>query len=447
MDDQPKPRGKSELIDPSRRGFFRKSAGIAAGSAAMLAALNDGAKAAGETIPVGQATPLTSTYAAADGKEFQRGLQMACEEINALGGILGRPLEPVFEDTKDMGDDVIAQSIQRLIDRHNVHAIINGYNVGTGTAELDPVADAGIVIVHYNTVIAHNNMVKSNPDKYFGCFQGDPPEFWYGGGLLTYLDTLKSSGQFKPANDKIAVITGPGTYSSNIANAIKDKCGEHGWKNSLFESVNVPISQWGPTLAKIRQDPPAVIAITHFFPADLAQFMLQFVPDPTPSLIYMQYGPSLAAFREIGKEATNGVLYSTVVAALQDEIGSDFEKRYKAKFGADASHLSGCQPYDGCYIWALSAALAGGTGGPGEAEQNKKVAARMRSLIYRGVNGTSRFIPNEQSVYSYPTQVKDSSLGMPHQYLQIQDHTKTPVLIAPSPYNTGEFKLPPWIKS
>ena len=47
-----------------------------------------------------------------------------------MGGILGRPVEPVFEDTKEMGAPNIIPAFQRLIDRHNVHAIINGYNTG-----------------------------------------------------------------------------------------------------------------------------------------------------------------------------------------------------------------------------------------------------------------------------------------------------------------------------
>ena len=34
------------------------------------------------------------------------------------------------------------------------------------------------------------------------------------------------------------------------------------------------------------------------------------------------YGPSIPAFREIAKEASNGVLYATLVGALQDEIGT-----------------------------------------------------------------------------------------------------------------------------
>jgi branched-chain amino acid transport system substrate-binding protein len=432
-------------IIPSRRVFIKGAAALT-GSAAILASINDGARAEGEPIPVGQAAPLTD-FAAADGVEFKNGLTLACEEINALGGILGRPLEPQFEDTKQMGDATNVQAVQRLIDRHSVHAIINGYNIGSGAAIQDVIADSGIIYVHYDTTIGHNNLIKSDPQKYFGSFQGDPAEYWYGPGFLKFVRGLEERGEYKRANNKMAVILSAGVYATNIANAIKEKAGEYGWEISLFETVNVPISEWGPTLAKIRQDPPAVIAVTHFLPADLAQFMVQFVPNPTPSLIYMQYGPSIPAFREIGKEATNGVLYATVVGALQDEIGSVFEKRYKEKFGANAGHNSGAQPYDGCHVWATAAALAGGTGEPGNDAQNRKVADRMRALIWRGVTGVTRFIPEENAAYTYPTQTRDSSLGMPHQFLQIQDFNKGGGLIAPEPYNTAKFMMPPWIKA
>jgi branched-chain amino acid transport system substrate-binding protein len=71
----------------------------------------------------------------------------------------------------------------------------------------------------------------------------------------------------------------------------------------------------------------------------------------------------------------------------------------------------------------------------------------MRAMIHRGVNGTTRFIPNEQAAYQYPVQTKDSSLGMPHQFLQIHDFKKGPALIGPEPYATGKFVIPPWIKA
>ena len=448
---------KSLRAEIARKGFlegrrrFLKGAGLAgvgamAGSLGMLAEINDGVAAEGDPILIGGGVPLTG-WAAADGIEFKRALEMAADEINAMGGILGRPVATVFEDTGNQGADNILPAMQRLIDRHGVHAIINGYNTGAVTAEYETIADAGVIYIHHNTDIVHHDTVGSNPDLHFSNFMGDPAEYWYGPGLLQFLNDLGSNGQWERPNKNVAIITGSQNYSVVIANAIRDKAAEYDWDVSLFETVVVPISEWGPVLAKLRDDPPAVIAITHWVPQDLAQFCLQFVPSPTESLVYMQYGPSLAAFREIGQQATTGVLYSTVVAALQDEIGNEFGKRYKARFGANASHLVGALPYDGVYMWAIAASLAGGTGEPDDFEQNQKVAQRLRHLIYRGTLGATAFMLPEQAARPYPDATKDPSLGMPHQYLQIQDWTKDPAMVAPPPYETSSFKRPPWMKA
>ncbi|SED22023.1 ABC transporter substrate-binding protein [Rhodobacter sp. 24-YEA-8] len=432
-------------VIPGRRTFLKGVAGFGGAAGAMLAGMNDGARAQGSAIPVGQAAPLTD-FAAADGVEFRNGLIMACDEINALGGILGRPLEPQFEDTKQMGDATNVQAVQRLIDRHGVHAVINGYNVGSGSAIPDVIADSGIIYVHYDATLGHTSLIESDPERYFGSFQGCAAEYWYGPGFLDFLKSLEANKEFTRPNNKMAVILSAGVYAANIANGVKERAAEYGWEISMFETVSVPISEWGPTLAKLREDPPAVICITHFFPADLAQFMVQFAPNPTNSLIYMQYGPMVPAFREIAGKASEGVIYATLVGDLQDEIGLDFEKRFKERFGEAAGHNSGAQPYDGAYLWAVGAALAGGSGEPDNADQNRLVADRMRNLIYRGVCGTTRMNPANNAARAFPTEVNDPSLGMPHQFLQIQDAAVGGKLIAPWPYATGPYVKPSWLK-
>jgi branched-chain amino acid transport system substrate-binding protein len=429
----------------NRRKFLQFGAFAGAGSLAVPMLAKE-ARAEGEPIIVGAAVPLTG-WAAADGLEIKQGLEMAWEEVNASGGILGRPVQLVIEDTKDMGGENVTSAIQRLIDRQGAQAIVNGYNTGALTAEYDLVADAGICYVHHNTDIVHHTTYASDPERYFGIFMADPAEYWYGEGLLKYLNGLIESGAWTPAEKTIAVVSGSQNYSVVIADAIRQKAQEYGWTITVDETVVVPISEWGPTLAKIRATPPAVIANTHFLPQDLAQFMLQFTPDPTDSLIYMQYGPSLSAFREIGGASTNGVLYSTVIATLQDAKGQDFSARYRAKYGEKASPLTAGMPYDSVHSFAMAAAMAGGVGAQGDFEQNKRVAERLRNLIYRGVQGVTRYDPPTQACVTFPTQTNDPSLGMPHQYLQIQDYTQEPKLIAPAPYQTASFVLPPWMAS
>ncbi len=429
----------------NRRALLKGSAALG-GAAMMLASINREARAEGDPIPIGSALPL-SGFAAADGIEFKNGLELAAEEINEAGGILGRPIELHIEDTKDMGADVVSQAMQRLIDRYSVPAIINGYNSGTNMVEMDVAADNDIIFKHYNTLISHNEKFKSDPERYYSSFQGDPPEYYYGPGCLLFLKHLMETGQWKAPNNKIAIVPSANEYSIVIANAVKAQAEQYGFTVSLFETVPFPTNQWGPTLAKLRQDPPAAILVTHFLPQDLAQFMVQFQTQPIDSLVYMQYGPSLPAFREIGKEAINGVIYSTVVGCLPDDFSKPYREKYWQKFGPNSAYITGSQTYDGLWHYALSAAIAGGPGEAFDREQIEKVAASMRRLIYRGMNGIYRCDPEGQSGYCYPTQISDPSLGMPHQFLQHQDHTTDPKLIAPALYATDQFVLPPWFKA
>ncbi len=429
-----------------RRSLLRGSVGAGAAGMAALAGLGAGPASAQESgpIPVGAALPM-SGLAAADGAEFKNGLDLAAAEINAAGGILGRKVEIHVEDTKDMGADVVSQAMQRLVDRYSVPVVINGYNVGTNMVEMDVAADNDIIMMHANTLISHNEKFKTDPARFYGSFQIDPPEYYYGPGCLIFLSDLIKAGTWKPENRKIAIIPSAVEYAIVIANAIKANAAKYGFEVSMFETVQFPTTQWGPILAKLRQDPPAAILVTHFLPQDLAQFMLQFTPQPTKSLIYMQYGPSLPAFRDIGGQAVDGVIYSTVIGCLPDEFAAPFRKSYREKFGAKSAYITGSQTYDGLWKWALSAALAGGPGKPFDKAQGQKVATAMRGLVYRGVSGTQHTDPAGQSSYCYPTQVADPSLGMPHQFLQHQDYKTDPVLVAPALYAAGAFKLPPWM--
>ena len=438
-------------VQTSRRNFLQGTAAAVTGagilaSASSISQANAG-PATGDPIPLGAAVPLTG-WAAADGNEYQRGLELAAEDINAMGGILGRPIEFHFEDTKVMGPDNVVPAIQRLIDRNNVHAIINGYNGSTATAEYDTIADEGIIYMHANTDIQHHQTIENNPGKYDTIFMSDPAEAWYGKGLLKFIGSLEDSGKFTPENRKLALVLGSDSYGIVIGAGIQEKAAEYGWEITMTETVVYGTSEWGPIISKIRNDPPGVIAFTHWAPQDLALFMVQFVPNPTKSLIYMQYGPAIAAFREIAQEASEGVIYSSVAQSLQDDIGRDFMTRYRAKFGeVGTSPLNGAIPYDSVFIYAAAAAIAGGTGEPGDFEQNKKIAAIIKRMIYRGVLGTTRFFPEWQAAIPYPDATNDPSLGMPHQYSQIQNWHEDAAVIAPAPYETSEFITPPWMKS
>jgi branched-chain amino acid transport system substrate-binding protein len=398
-------------------------------------------------IPIGAMVSLTGPLAV-DGVEHKRGLELACEEINKAGGILGRQVKPIVVDSKGQTAEEVTAAARLLIDRYGVHAIINGYNVGSNQAEYDAIADAGIIYIHYNTTIGHVETFKLDPSRYFGIFMADPAEYYYGVGLPVFLDQIRSEGVWKPKNNKIALITGSLPYSVVISNAIRQTAPKYGFEISFEEVVPVPTTEWGSVLSKIRASEPAVIANTHFYPGDIAQCQVQFLQKPTNTLMYYQYGPLLKAFSNIAGEAARGVLTSSVIGILPDDIGTEFRNKYKARYGAAAESDPAASTYSEMFHYALAASMAGGTGEPGNHGRNKVIADYLRRFQYRAPFGVLRYDPATNAAVPYPTVSKDPSISMPHLFYQVKDpKAETPKkLISPAPYGEAKFELPPWFK-
>lgn len=396
-------------------------------------------------IPIGSMVPLSGA-SSADGREFRNGLQLAIEEVNAKGGILGRPLTPVFLDTGDQSAEAVTAAARKLIFTHNVHAIINGYNIGAQNAEYDAIADAGIIYIHHNTLLQHHDTVASDPQRYFGCFMGDPAEYWYGQGFIKFISWLRDTGQWRPESNRLAIISGTRPYSIVIANAMRSVAADFGW-SVVFgpEIVRTPTTNWTSVIERVRATKPAVLANTHFYARDIAHFQLQFMTNPMDCLVYLQYGAMHKTFLEIAGSAAEGVIVGTVIGLLQDNVGRAFGRRYFARFGPESTPEVGCLPYSSLHHYAIAAAVAGGTAPPFEKRQNREVAKRLLEISYRSVTGTIRYHPKWRAAVPYPDATNDPSQGVPHLFYQVQDCRKEQVVIAPVPYNTGRFRMPTWI--
>lgn len=396
-------------------------------------------------VPIGSMIPLTGP-SAADGAEFRKGVILAVEELNARGGLLGRRIEPIFVDTCRQSAEEVVSAARFLIEKHKVHAIVNGYNIGPQNSEYEPIADAGIIYVHSNTLLQHHDTVMSDPDRYFGCFMADPADYWYGPGFIKFISWLRDTGQWTPNSDRLAIISGSKPYSIVIARAMAAAAAEYGWRVCYGPRiVQTPTTQWREVINEVRETQPAVLANTHFYAGDLSYFQRQFMEQPMDCIVYLQYGAMHQTFTDIAREDSVGVIVSSVIGLLRDEMGKRFEARYVARFGEGSTAGIGCQTYSNLHHYAVAAAMAGGSGAPGDFEQNRKVAFALKGMIYRSVQGTIRYNPDWQAVEPYPIVTHDPSLGMPHIFYQIQDFRKSLSMIAPEPYNTDRFILPPWM--
>ncbi len=118
-------------------------AGLAIG--AMQVASPFLVKALGEEpVKIGLDDPFTGTYAEL-GKNEQIGCQLAVEEINAKGGILGRQVQLFAEDSTSSDTGTAVQKAHKLIDRDKVNFLLANVNSAMALATGEISNQAGIL--------------------------------------------------------------------------------------------------------------------------------------------------------------------------------------------------------------------------------------------------------------------------------------------------------------
>lgn len=192
---------------------FRASrliAGVMIGASMSLAS----GIAAAQTVKIGWLSSLTGPLSSAAIAENQ-GVQLAVEEINAAGGILGRQIELLTRDTA--GDPTKAVNFaQQLAFSDKVQFVIGPVNSGEGLATTPIVARAGVP----NIVIGSIDAL-TDPKKYPRAFRViNTNTQWISTANDYALNALKRK--------KVAVIgdtTGYGTSSAKTAQELLDKAG------------------------------------------------------------------------------------------------------------------------------------------------------------------------------------------------------------------------------
>ena len=169
---------------------------------------------AADTIKIGWLSSLTGALSSAAIAENQ-GVQLAVDEINKSGGILGRQIELLTRDTA--GDPTKAVNFaQQLAFSDKVHFVIGPVNSGEGLAAVPILARAGVP----NLVIgAIDELI--DPEKYPRAFRViNTNRQWISTANDYAIKVLKKS--------KVAVIadtSGYGTASAKTAIELLEKAG------------------------------------------------------------------------------------------------------------------------------------------------------------------------------------------------------------------------------
>ena len=103
----------------------------------------EGTRAGDGKLVLGTILPQTGSLAFLGPPEFA-GFDLAIQEINAAGGVLGQPMEGIKGDSGDATTDTANQTVDRLLSQ-NVDAIIGAASSGVSLTVIDKITGAGVV--------------------------------------------------------------------------------------------------------------------------------------------------------------------------------------------------------------------------------------------------------------------------------------------------------------
>ena len=225
--------------------IVKKSVGAAIGVAAMGAAalcLGTGAAIAADAKPcIGNSGPVTGPASFA-GKSIRMGAEMAVDEINAAGGVLGKKLKFIQYDDAGAPPRGV-DNVRRIGLRDNCIAMIGGYHSTVALAMRDPIHEIKMV---YVGVIAANTKVIENGRNPNYMFRVSAKDRWVSKYLVA--EALPRS-----PNNKVGIMYentgwGKGAYP-NIQAALREK----GLKEVGAETFNWRDTDMTPQLIRLRK--------------------------------------------------------------------------------------------------------------------------------------------------------------------------------------------------
>jgi len=201
-------------------------------------------------IKIGFQVPLTG-FAATDGKSAEIAAQMAIEEINNSGGVIGEKLYLIVYDDQAKSDQAIFTA-NKLIGEDGVKLVVNGSYSASGRAAAPIFQNAGVTtIVAYGV---HPDITLAG-DHIFRLVHLGPPQ-----GRATALFVAKD---LKLKN--VSTITMDNDYGQATMDGFLEASPKYGIKVINKYSYSLKDRQFGSIVASVKRDNPDGIYATGYF--------------------------------------------------------------------------------------------------------------------------------------------------------------------------------------
>jgi branched-chain amino acid transport system substrate-binding protein len=202
--------------------------------------------AASETIVIGMVAPMTGDLASF-GKEVERGIRLAMDEINAKGGVNGKKFDLKICDDQ-CNPQQAAACAQKMVNDPEIFAVL-GHICSSCTLAGGPIYDAaGLTVM---TVNSSNPKITEQGWKHM--FRSTPTDTQQGAAMVDFVTQ-------KLGLKKIAMIYSNDDYGMGLAQSAKDQMAAAGATLVAEETFTTGQDKdFSAQLTKIAQSQPEVL--------------------------------------------------------------------------------------------------------------------------------------------------------------------------------------------
>ncbi len=302
----------------------------------------------GNTIKVGEFASLTGKEATF-GTSSHEGTQLAIDEINKVGGVLGKQIELLTEDNQSKAGEP-RNIVNKLISRDGVVAIL-GEVASSRSLEAAPTAqDAKIPMI---SPASTNPKVTEVGDYIFRVCFIDP-----------FQGTVMANFATKTLNaKKVAVLTdAKSDYSKGLAKYFKEQFAKNGGTLASELDYNGGDKDFKAQLTTIKGASPDAVFLPGYY-NDVALIATQAKEIGLNIPLFGGDGWESENLLQVGKEAVEGNYFSTHCSPEDKSPKmTSFVAAYKAKYNK-APDAMAALGYDSAYVLTEAIRRAGTTEG------------------------------------------------------------------------------------
>jgi branched-chain amino acid transport system substrate-binding protein len=242
------------MVRVTRRRALTRLTGLLVGASVL--ALGSVAAEAADPIRIGYGMSLTGGLAA-NGKSALVAQQIWAADVNAKGGLLGRPVQLVYYD--DQSNPATVPGIYtKLIDVDKVELVVGGYATNM-------LAPAMPVVMQHNKVfigllgLAVNSQF--NYPKYFAMIPSGPePKTAFSKGFFEVAMAQN------PKPQTVAIVAADAEFAKNAADGARENAKKVGLKIVYDRSYPPPTTDFTPIVRAIQASNPDLVYVASYPP-------------------------------------------------------------------------------------------------------------------------------------------------------------------------------------